>query len=114
MENNSFTFFLDVILTCDNNRLQTAVYYKPTFTGLGINYLSVIPQLFKINAIKISCIIVMLCDLIGLLLIKKSNFLGPFFHSNGFPLDIINNITIFFLCNESLPIVAQSIYKTYI
>lgn len=51
MENNGSIPFLDVIVTRDN-RLQTAMYRKLTFTGLDINCLSVIPQLFELNAIK--------------------------------------------------------------
>ncbi len=52
MENNGSIPFLDIIVTRNNNQLHTTVYRKPTFTGLGINYLSFIPRLFKINAIK--------------------------------------------------------------
>ena len=42
--------FLDVFLRRVENRLQTAVYRKPIFTGLGLMNLSFIPQLFKVNS----------------------------------------------------------------
>lgn len=51
-ENNGSISFVDVTVTRNNNQLHTAVYRKPTFTRFGINYLSFIPQLFNINAIK--------------------------------------------------------------
>ena len=35
-----------------NNQLSTDVYRKDTYTGLGLNYFSFIPELFKINSIK--------------------------------------------------------------
>lgn len=52
METDGSIPFLDVLVTRAENRLPTAVYRKPTFTGLGINYLSFIVELFKVNAIK--------------------------------------------------------------
>ena len=51
-ENNGSIPFLDVKVSRNNNQLYTAVYHKPTHTGLGIDYLSFIPRLFKINAIE--------------------------------------------------------------
>ena len=44
--------FLDVLLTRNENGISTSVYHKPTFTGLGLNFLSFVPENFKINAIK--------------------------------------------------------------
>ena len=52
LENNGSISFLDVLVSRKNNQLHTSLYRKPTFTGLGTNYLSVIPHSFKINAIK--------------------------------------------------------------
>ena len=44
--------FLDVLVHKENNKLYTNVYRKQTYTGLGLNYFSYVPQLFKLNAIK--------------------------------------------------------------
>lgn len=49
--NNSLSF-LDVLITLENGKAVTSVYRKPTFTGLGTHFLSFIPRVFKINAIK--------------------------------------------------------------
>ena len=44
--------FLDILIDKSNNSLSTDVYRKDTYTGLGLNYFSFIPELFKINSIK--------------------------------------------------------------
>ena len=44
--------FLDILITRENGRLSTSVYRKPTFTGLGLNYLSFVPDIFKVISIK--------------------------------------------------------------
>ena len=51
-ENEGKLPFLDVLLTRSGNSISTSIYRKPTFTGLGMNFLSFIPENFKINAIK--------------------------------------------------------------
>ena len=50
-ENNSLPF-LDILITKDNGSLSTNVFRKETYTGLGLNYDSYVPSLFKINSIK--------------------------------------------------------------
>ena len=44
--------FLDMLVTKDEGTLSTDVYRKDTFTGLGLNFHSFVPMLFKINSIK--------------------------------------------------------------
>ena len=44
--------FLDVLITRHDGNFSTSVYRKSTFTGLGLNYLSFVPDLFKINSIR--------------------------------------------------------------
>ena len=44
--------FLDILITKDNGSLNTNVFRKETYTGLGLNYDSFVPYLFKINSIK--------------------------------------------------------------
>ncbi|XP_069993512.1 uncharacterized protein [Penaeus vannamei] len=44
--------FLDTYVTIDNGRFHTSIYRKPTFTGLGLHFLSNIPYIYKINSIR--------------------------------------------------------------
>ena len=75
-EINSSILFLDVIVSRNNNQLHTAVYRKPTFTGLGINYLSFIPAYLKLMQLKLFYIVAMPYPLTGFLLIVRSILLG--------------------------------------
>ena len=52
MEIDSKLPFLDVLITRNENQFSTSVFRKLTFTGLGMNFLSFSPKLFKINSIK--------------------------------------------------------------
>ena len=51
-EQDSNLPFLDISITKDEGILSTDVYRKSTFTGLGLNFNSFVPLLFKINSIK--------------------------------------------------------------
>ena len=44
--------FLDILITKEFGSLSTNVFRKETYTGLGLNYDSYVPYLFKINSIK--------------------------------------------------------------
>ena len=52
IENDGSIPFLDVLVFRTRNGKTTSVYRKPIFSGLGTNYLSSIPRIFKINVIK--------------------------------------------------------------
>ena len=52
IESNCELPFLDVLVRRENNKFTTLVYRKPTFTDLGLNFLSFTPVLFKTNCIK--------------------------------------------------------------
>ena len=88
--------FLDILLTKNNNKISTSVYRKPTFTGLGINFLSFVPEQFKENAIKT---LVYRCYNIcsdWQAIHNELTFLISFFQSNNFPLHLIyDNIKAF-------------------
>ena len=95
--------FLDTTVIKDNNRFSTDVYRKPTFTGLGLNYLSFSPRLYKINCIK---------TLINRAYNICSNFtlfhcemeyLKNFFLNNGYPLDLFESTLKKFLNNKFNP-----------
>ena len=51
-EDNGTISFLDVKVTRGRGSYCTSVYRKPTFTGLGTSYLSFVPSVFKVNAMK--------------------------------------------------------------
>ena len=51
-EQNKQLPFLDIMITRDGDRLITDVYRKPTYTGLGLNFYSFVPNSFKFNSIK--------------------------------------------------------------
>ncbi len=52
MEENNSLPFLDVLVARKGNRFTSSVYRKETFTGLGLNYMSFVPSIYKINSIK--------------------------------------------------------------
>jgi len=52
LEKNNSLPFLDILITREGNKFTTNVYRKETFTGLGLNYLSFVPSIYKINSIK--------------------------------------------------------------
>ena len=88
--------FLDVMLTRQDNTISTSIYRKPTFTGLGMSYLSFIPIQFKINAIKTllyRCY--HLCS-DWYSIHTEIDFLTKYFQNNKFPLHLIQrNIRAF-------------------
>ena len=51
-ENNNQLPFLDILVEKSSGMLITDVYRKSTHTGLGLNYFSFVPELFKVNSIK--------------------------------------------------------------
>ena len=117
MESDGSIPFLDVLVTRTENKLHTTVYRKPTFTGLGINYLSFIPQLFKVNAIKTLLYRCYALSSDWISFDQEIKFLTTFFHNNGFPLEIINNNIYKFLNNKfnlDTPDNSQSTRKKYI
>ena len=52
IEENNCLPFLDCLLSKSDICLSTSVYRKPTFTGLGLNFFSFIPKMYKINSIR--------------------------------------------------------------
>ena len=51
-EHNNQLPFLDILIDRTDGILTTDVYRKDTYTGLGLNYFSYVPELFKINSMK--------------------------------------------------------------
>jgi len=103
VEKNNCIPFLDVLVSRTGNYITTSVYRKPTFTGLGTNYLSFIPNIFKVNSIKT---LLFRCYTISsdwFSFNKEIEFLTNFFLRNGFPQSIIDNCVSKFLNNVFQP-----------
>ena len=49
-EENCQIPFLDLLIKKSNNEIDTSIYRKPTYTGLGINFISSCYENFKLNA----------------------------------------------------------------
>ena len=83
--------FLDVKVTREGENFNTSIFRKPTSTGLGTHYLSFIPSLFKINAVKT---LIHRCHTISsnwLNFDKEIKFLKIFFMNNGYPVSVFES-----------------------
>ena len=88
IEENSQLSFLDANILKENGKLTSTTYRKPTFTGLGTNFLSFSPYLYKVNSIMTLinrayniCSNFELFDL-------EIKYLQNFFSCNSFPSDV--------------------------
>ena len=52
MEANNHLSFLDISVSRENNEFVTGVFRKSMFTGLGLNFFSYCPFVFKLNSCK--------------------------------------------------------------
>ena len=50
-------FFLDFKITCENNKLTTSVYRKPTFSRVFTNFKSFVPTVYYITPYYIVALI---------------------------------------------------------
>ena len=80
--------------------LSTSVFRKPTFTGLGLNWLSFCPDIFKINSIKtLLNRAYNVCSNYNALHLEFE-FLKKFFIKNNYPLHVFYRILKYFLYNK--------------
>ena len=89
-ENNSLAF-LDVNVKRNDNKFDTSVFRKSTFSGLGISFFSFCPSRFKINSIT-----TLLHRAFNVCssyqhLHEEFEFLCNFFCNNGFPVSLIRS-----------------------
>ena len=103
IEENSRLSFLDTYIIRENGKLISSTYRKPTFTGLGLNYLSHSPYIYKINSIMTLinraynvCSSFLLFD-------REIKFLENFFVANGFPCNVFYVYLKRFLNNKFVP-----------
>ena len=86
--------FLDVLIshTPDSNKFETKTYYKPTYTGLLLNFASFAPFSYKIGLVKT------LVDRAHKINSTESNlkdnikFIFKMLQKNLYPLHILNNV----------------------
>ena len=95
--------FLDVTVYRKDNKFETSVYRKPTFTGLGLRYDSFVPKSYKINLI--SCLIHRAYEISS----NWTNFqrdivyLRQFFSSNFYPQFLFDNVLSKYLNSTFCP-----------
>ena len=91
LEHECSLSFLDVQVkkNLETGHFETSIYRKPTFTGMGSNFFSCEPLIYKINAIKTLiyrnyniCSSYMNFHI-------ENNFLINFFYNNSFPKQIV-------------------------
>ena len=99
LEKDNTLPFLDTLVTKDGNQISTSVFRKATFTGLGTNFLSFIPEQFKINSINTLLFRGYSVCSDWRLFHKEIEFLKTFFLSNGFPPHIFYKTVRSFLNN---------------
>ena len=83
--------FLNVRVIRKNNKFETAIFRKNTFTNLGLTYLSYELIKYKINAIyrAFNLSSTYTC------FINEVSFLSEYFEKNGFPSNLIFSHVIF-------------------
>jgi hypothetical protein len=91
VEVNGQISFLDVLINKKESSLETSVYRKETFTGLGMKFDSFVPFCYKINLI--SCMLTRAFRICSDIICFESelNFLKNYFLQNKFPLKIIES-----------------------
>ena len=95
-ENNSLSF-LDTLITKKDGKLVSSIYRKPSFTGLGLKFLSFCPYLYKINTVKtlLSRAYKICSSYVSFS--RELQFLSDFFKRNAYPDFIFDGILRRFL-----------------
>ena len=97
-ENLKFTYeveingklpFLDCLIERQNNKFVSSVYRKPTFTGLGLNYLSYIFETFKLNSVRTLVHRAYVVSSSYINFHRELSFLVEYFFENGFSRAIV-------------------------
>ena len=97
IEDNNKLAFLDILISKSNNDFTTSTYRKPTFTGLGLNFSSFTPILYKINNIK--CLLYRAYHICSsyISIAAEFEFLTQYFLNNGYKRSVIDKQIKFFL-----------------
>ena len=89
METNGVLPFLDVLVRREGSSLSTAVYRKPTFTGLGMKFTSCLPLSYKVNLVKTLVNRAYQISSSYFNFHEEVCFLKRYFCNNGFPLNVV-------------------------
>lgn len=99
LENNGSIPFLDIMVRRAENSIETSVYRKPTFTGLGLSFFSFIPFSIKksvvLSAIHRAYRISSTYKLFNI----ELGFIKKFFKDNGFPRSLVESVIYKFVNN---------------
>ena len=96
-EQNRTLPFLDTSISINNNKFESSIYRKPTFTGLGTHFLSFTQKIYKINSIKTLIYRSFHLSSTYLNFHNDITFLKKFFIDNGYPSNLFHNILKTFL-----------------
>ena len=103
IETNCKIPFLDTLVTRTNNNFSTSVYRKSTYTGLGLNFLSFSPLIYKLNSIKTLlnrayniCSSYVTFD-------QEVQYLQNYFFNNSYPTNAFYNIVRSFFNKKYAP-----------
>lgn len=92
IENNRCLSFLDVNLRRVKNGVETSVFRKPSFTGLGLSFFSFIPSSIRKAVMHSAVVRAFRISSNYHLLDTELNFLKTFFHNNGYPKQLIEAV----------------------
>ena len=95
--------FLDILVSRENDKFVTGVYRKKTFTGLGLNYFSHCPLVFKTNSCKTLLFRAFSLCSNWTKFHEEITFLKNYFKSNCFPIFLFEKILRHFLDNIFRP-----------
>ena len=102
-EENSQIPFLDIMVKKENNNIDLSIYRKPTYTGLGVNFLSKCYECFKINTFNTMFFRAYKLSSSYANFHHEIEFLKNFFTNNGFTLNIFYKNLRKFLNNTISP-----------
>ena len=96
-EANNNLNFLDISIHKHNQKFTTSIYRKPTFTGLGTNFFSFTPFIYKLNSIKTLIYRAYHISSSYFQFNQEINFLRKYFTDNLFPSHLVDSATKKFL-----------------
>ena len=96
-ESDNKLSFLDILVTRENGQLSTGIFRKKTFTGLGLNFFSNCPFVFKINSCKTLLFRAFSLSSSWIKFHEELTFLKSYFQNNCYPSNLFDNLTSKFL-----------------
>src|SRR5215469_16071177 len=97
LESNNMLPFLDLLITKDNNKINTSIFRKKTNTTLSLNFFSHIPDIYKLNTIKIFLYRAYHLSSNFIKMNTEFEYLKKFFSNNAFNIETFHQIQNKFL-----------------